>query len=93
MIVPRSKASGSCGHIVRCAGCSCSADAHCNAAKPCRKAESSGKDYEAIISRALLIKPLASTLASYPDIYEVGVTCVEVRPFANSLARCCRWLC
>jgi hypothetical protein len=52
----------------------------CGAAEPCRKAESSGKDYEAIISRALLIKPLASTLASYPDIYEVGVTCVEVRP-------------
>jgi hypothetical protein len=46
---------------------------------PLGKAESSGKDYEAIISRALLIKPLASMLASYPDIYEVGVTCVEVK--------------
>lgn len=43
-----------------------------------RKAESSGKDYEAIISRALLIKPMASMLKSYPDIYEVNVTCVEV---------------
>lgn len=26
----------------------------------------------------MLIKPLASMLESYPNIYEVGVTCVEV---------------
>ncbi len=44
----------------------------------CRKAEASGKDYEAIISRAVLVKPLASMLKSYPNIYEVDVTCVEV---------------
>jgi len=45
----------------------------------CSKAEASGKDYEAVISRAVLIKPLASMLKSYPNIYEVGVTCVEVQ--------------
>ncbi len=43
-----------------------------------RKAEASGKDYEAIISRAVLLKPLAGILKSYPNIYEVNVTCVEV---------------
>lgn len=35
-------------------------------------------DYEAIISRAVLIKPMADSLAAYPDIYDVGVTCVKV---------------
>ena len=93
MIVPCPTGGGSCGHTKRCAECSCGTDTRCAAAKPCRKGESSGKDYEAIISRALLIKPLASTLSSYPDIYEVGVTCVEVRPLDTQLACSCRWWC
>jgi hypothetical protein len=46
-----------------------------------RHGEYSGKDYEAVISRALLVKPLARHLQSYPDIYDVNVTCVEARPF------------
>jgi hypothetical protein len=44
-----------------------------------RHGEYSGKDYEAIISRALLVKPLARHLQSYPDIYDVNITCIEVR--------------
>ena len=47
-----------------------------------RHGEYSGKDYEAVISRALLVKPLARHLQSYPDIYDVNVTCVEVRVLA-----------
>ena len=35
-------------------------------------------DYEAVLARAVLVKPLASSLTSYPDIYEEGVTCVDV---------------
>ena len=35
-------------------------------------------DYEAALSRAVLVKPLASSLSSYPDIYEEGMTCVSV---------------
>lgn len=42
--------------------------------------EGSGKDYEAVISRAVLLKPLAHVLVSYPNIYEPEVSCVEVRP-------------
>ena len=45
-----------------------------------RHGEYSGKDYEAIISRAVLVKPLARHLRSYPNIYEVNATCVDVRP-------------
>ena len=37
-------------------------------------------DYEATLSRAVLVKPLASSLTSYPDVYEEGVTCVTVSP-------------
>jgi len=33
--------------------------------------------YEAALSRAVLIKPLGSSLSSYPDIYEEDVTCVS----------------
>lgn len=45
----------------------------------CRHGEYSGKDYEAIISKAVLLKPLARHLASYPNIYQVNTTCAEVR--------------
>jgi len=34
-------------------------------------------DYEAALSRAVLIKPLGLLLSSYPDIYEEDVTCVS----------------
>jgi hypothetical protein len=51
---------------------------------PHRHGEYSGKDYEAVISRALLVKPLARHLQSYPDIYDVNVTCVEARALAFS---------
>ena len=54
---------------------------------PCRKAEASGKDYEAIISRSVLLKPLAGSLRSYPNIYEPEVTCVEAclsKPLART---------
>ena len=53
-----------------------------------RHGEYSGKDYEAIISRTLLIKPLARHLQSYPDIYDVNVTCVEVRDPLISASHC-----
>ncbi len=43
-----------------------------------RHGEYSGKDYEATISRAVLVKPLARHLVSYPNIYEVNATCVDV---------------
>ena len=48
-----------------------------------RHGEYSGKDYEAVISRAMLVKPLARHLQSYPDIYDVNVTCVEARPCSD----------
>ena len=43
-----------------------------------RRGEYSGKDLEAVMSRTVLIKPLASMLRIYPNIYEPGVTCEEV---------------
>lgn len=46
---------------------------------PLGHGEYSGKDYEATISRAVMVKPLARHLESYPDIYEVNVTCAETR--------------
>mmetsp|Transcript_17442 Transcript_17442/g.52320 ORF Transcript_17442/g.52320 Transcript_17442/m.52320 type:complete len:790 (-) Transcript_17442:726-3095(-) len=46
---------------------------------PLGHGEYSGKDYEATISRAVMVKPLARHLASYPDIYQVNKTCVETR--------------
>lgn len=46
---------------------------------PWGQGESSWRDYEATVSRAVLIKPMADSLKSYPDIYEAGVTCVKVR--------------
>jgi hypothetical protein len=45
-----------------------------------RRGEYSGKDLEAVMSRTVLIKPLASMLRIYPSIYESGVTCEEVMP-------------
>ena len=50
-----------------------------------RHGEYSGKDYEAVISKAVLLKPLARHLASFPEIYRVNSTCAEVRPGACSL--------
>ncbi len=45
-----------------------------------RRGEYSGKDLEAVMSRTVLVKPLASMLRIYPNIYEPGVTCEEVAP-------------
>ena len=44
-----------------------------------RFGEYSGKDLEAVISRALLVKPLASIITAYPPIYEPNQSCLEVR--------------
>ncbi len=51
-----------------------------------RFGEYSGKDFEAGISRALLVKPLASMFTAYPPIYQPNVTCVEVQDY---LCSCC----
>ena len=48
-----------------------------------RFGEYSGKDLEAVISRAVMVKPLASMFTSYPPIYEPNSTCLEVC-FLNS---------
>ena len=45
-----------------------------------RRGEYSGKDLEAVMSRTVLVKPLASMLRIYPNVYEPGVTCEEVAP-------------
>ena len=42
-------------------------------------------DHEAAISRTVLLKPLASSLTSYPDIYEEDVTCASVQPDFRNL--------
>ena len=47
---------------------------------PHRRGEYSGKDLEAVMSRTVLVKPLASMLRIYPNVYEAGVTCEEVAP-------------
>ena len=47
-----------------------------------------------MISRALLVKPLARHLQSYPDIYDVNATCIEARPYhqpSQTLSRMPVW--
>jgi len=44
-----------------------------------RFGEYSGKDVETVISRTVLMKPLASIITGYPHIYEPGKTCLDVR--------------
>ena len=60
----------------------------------CRFGEYSGKDFEATISRALLVKPLASMITAYPDIYNAGTTCLEVSLSGSGPAsgRPSRWM-